>query len=350
MSVDHEPTWWDASLGDDLEAESALAGPPPGAEDRVLAGVLGAVALAAPVAAAASVASAGISASASSATVSSVASAAASASAVVAPSAVGASAASGGAALGLGGLIKGLALATVLGAGGALTVQQLSERPAVEAPAQVVMAAQGEPLVRRARGPKTEPAAVEPAAVEPAAVEPAVVEPAVVEPAVVEPAVVEPAVEPSKPVPNRARPRARRRPAPPVMVAKARPVVAAPVPMQRPAPAAEPAPVPVVAAHVEPAPRVHDSALSAEHQLISAARVALRAGDAAGALKQLAAHERAFARGRLAPERAWLRVEVFSRMGRSQAARQAAQAFARQYPNSLYAARVAALLERLPAE
>jgi len=86
----------------------------------------------------------------------------------------------------------------------------------------------------------------------------------------------------------------------------------------------------------EPAP----SRLAAEGRAVVEAKRALRAGDAASALRLLEAADRAFPDGALEQEREALAIEALDRAGQREAARARAQAFLRAYPTSPHATNV----------
>jgi hypothetical protein len=54
------------------------------------------------------------------------------------------------------------------------------------------------------------------------------------------------------------------------------------------------------------------------------------------ALKALDEYERRFARGANAEDAAWLRADVLRRAGRAEAAREAARAYLRRFPDGAY--------------
>ena len=86
----------------------------------------------------------------------------------------------------------------------------------------------------------------------------------------------------------------------------------------------------------EPAP----SRLAAEGRAVVDAKRALRADDAASALRLLEAADRAFPDGALEQEREALAIEALDRAGQREAARARAQAFLRAYPTSPHATNV----------
>jgi hypothetical protein len=93
-----------------------------------------------------------------------------------------------------------------------------------------------------------------------------------------------------------------------------------------------------------PAPRSSPaSRLAEEGRVVLDARRALRAGDAASALRRLEAARAAFAGGALVQEREALTIEALAQLGRHEAAAARAQAFLRAYPGSPHAAAVAKL-------
>lgn len=148
-----------------------------------------------------------------------------------------------------------------------------------------------------------------------------------VEPRIAEPPIVE------------ARDAARTSPAAPVDAAKA-PRSSDPVPAKQVEPkvgrVAEPIPAP--AASLTPAERA--SRLRDEAKATADARVALRSGDAAGALRRLADANRDFGGGAMGQEREALTIEALARSGARDAASARAAAFIAQWPNSAYAAAV----------
>ncbi|MEJ7733495.1 MAG: hypothetical protein WKG00_30405 [Polyangiaceae bacterium] len=87
------------------------------------------------------------------------------------------------------------------------------------------------------------------------------------------------------------------------------------------------------------------SRLAAESARLTAARLTLRRGDAAGAVTMLGDIARDFPGGRLAEERESLLIEALVRSGKTAAARQRAAAFLRAYPKSLAAQRVKQIAE-----
>ncbi|WAS95547.1 hypothetical protein [Nannocystis punicea] len=82
------------------------------------------------------------------------------------------------------------------------------------------------------------------------------------------------------------------------------------------------------------------SSLAAELELLRRARAALDGGDAAGALQDLAGHERAFAAGQMLQDRLLLRMEALCALGKGRQARAEAAVFLRAYPGSTHIARV----------
>jgi len=98
-------------------------------------------------------------------------------------------------------------------------------------------------------------------------------------------------------------------------------------------PTASPGPNP--AAQVAPAqPRPGDS-LGAERSLVDQARAALARHDTAAALAALAQHQQAFPSGQLAEERLALQVMAMAQSGQLDRARELAQLFRAQHPDSL---------------
>jgi hypothetical protein len=112
-----------------------------------------------------------------------------------------------------------------------------------------------------------------------------------------------------------------------------------------------PAPVPIVPLPpVPPAPRAKAvapasevvapgaDALAREVALVQSAREAALAGDLERALDRTDAHAREFPRGKLAPERWALRIDLLCRLDREASARATAIAFASAHPESTIAA------------
>ena len=87
-----------------------------------------------------------------------------------------------------------------------------------------------------------------------------------------------------------------------------------------------------------------DTALVAEITALDAARTALRAGNAAEALRDLDDYRRDFRHGRLVQEALVLRVEALVASGDKQSAEAIARRFLAKWPASPYAARVASLV------
>ena len=75
---------------------------------------------------------------------------------------------------------------------------------------------------------------------------------------------------------------------------------------------------------------------AAEQALLDQGRRALREGRAAFALKIANQHQSRYRRGRLAEERDALRIRALSRLGRSDASREAARSFMKRYPTSIH--------------
>lgn len=80
--------------------------------------------------------------------------------------------------------------------------------------------------------------------------------------------------------------------------------------------------------------------LTREQQLLEQARMAIARGDAAAALRALADHEARFAKGELAEQRDAIYVQALVRVGRREEAATRAAMFRRQYPASIFRARV----------
>jgi hypothetical protein len=93
-----------------------------------------------------------------------------------------------------------------------------------------------------------------------------------------------------------------------------------------------------------PEPRPSPVPLARELSSIDAARAKLAAGDPDGALARLDAYARAYPRGRLELEAEVLRIDALEQSGRTNLARQRAEAFLRRHPRSVLAARVRARL------
>jgi TolA-binding protein len=94
----------------------------------------------------------------------------------------------------------------------------------------------------------------------------------------------------------------------------------------------------------------NDSSLSAELRRIQSARELLHAGDAAGALRELAAYRAQFPKGSLHQEATVLRVESLTRAGQRSAAVKLARNFLESYPRSSYGRRLRSLLPELGDE
>lgn len=88
------------------------------------------------------------------------------------------------------------------------------------------------------------------------------------------------------------------------------------------------------------------SRLAQEISALDTARSALRSGRAARALELLDDYDRAFSRGRLAPEATLLRIEAFLRLGQRTPAEQLARRFLSEEPTSAHAATIRRLLGR----
>ncbi len=94
------------------------------------------------------------------------------------------------------------------------------------------------------------------------------------------------------------------------------------------------------------APKPAAPALSAELGALDAARSALAAGDASGALTQLDAYARNFPHGKLSLEAEVLRIDALAKSGQTAAARKRAEAFMKRHPDSVLASRVRAYAEQ----
>jgi hypothetical protein len=110
---------------------------------------------------------------------------------------------------------------------------------------------------------------------------------------------------------------------------------------------ATPTPSPTAEPHAAPSSIVTDG-LTAERDLIEAARTRLTNGDAPGALAQLQDHARRYPHGQLAEEREALAVEALVQTGRYDAARARASQLRARWPNSVFLPAVAATLESIP--
>ncbi len=145
----------------------------------------------------------------------------------------------------------------------------------------------------------------------------------------------------AEPRPSRRRPTTRsireRAPAP-APAAAARPAVIDPPPTPAPAPAPAPAPDPRADAPTA------DTALAAERGLLLDALHGLEAADLPAARRALDAHRRRFPAGRLADERALLRIRWLLAADRPAEARRAADAFRARAPGSLLRPAVDALV------
>jgi len=113
------------------------------------------------------------------------------------------------------------------------------------------------------------------------------------------------------------------------------PIEAPPAPRAAPARAARPQ-----LTHDLPAREPAPSRLAAEGRAVVEAKRALRAGDAASALRLLEAAGRTFPDGALGQEREALAIEALDRAGQREAARARAHAFLRAYPTSPHATNV----------
>jgi hypothetical protein len=105
-----------------------------------------------------------------------------------------------------------------------------------------------------------------------------------------------------------------------------------------------PSVAPPVVAKAEPRRVSPGPSLAAETGAVDAARSLLLRGDARGALAALDAYARAYPRGRLGLEAEVLRIDALDRSGQSDAAKRRAEAFLRQHPKSVLAARVRRIL------
>ena len=135
----------------------------------------------------------------------------------------------------------------------------------------------------------------------------------------------------------------------PVAVVSSPRAVARPIPPAAVPTSVVPAPTSVVPAPTTAPPRaapVTDPSLDAELSLIEDAHAALARGDLAGAEAELTRHARRHARGRLAPEREALRVEVLAAQGDRVAAEEARARFHARFPRSVLGAAVDRALQR----
>jgi hypothetical protein len=89
---------------------------------------------------------------------------------------------------------------------------------------------------------------------------------------------------------------------------------------------------------------VHAAMLREELGALDHARLALASGNARRALDQLDAYDRRFPEGRLQVEAEVLRIDALAKLGHNDVARQHAEAFLKQHPNSVLATRVRALV------
>lgn len=116
---------------------------------------------------------------------------------------------------------------------------------------------------------------------------------------------------------------------------------ASPAPNQeRPALAHVARKLPRPAASEAPSAEAASSQLEQELKLLSAARDGLKRGDSSQAMQHLEEHERRFPSGILAMEARALGVDALCAGGRREAAREAAEAFLKRWPESPLAARV----------
>ncbi|CAN95612.1 hypothetical protein predicted by Glimmer/Critica [Sorangium cellulosum So ce56] len=138
--------------------------------------------------------------------------------------------------------------------------------------------------------------------------------------------------------------------APPVAPAPSGPATRAPLPLQAsappiPAPAAASPPRPKSAApRAGSAPGAPSDALGEQVAMIDRARDALTAGDAAGCLAALDAHDSKFPRSAMGEEATVLRIEALIRLGDRARAAELGQRFLASRPTSAHASGVRALL------
>ena len=112
------------------------------------------------------------------------------------------------------------------------------------------------------------------------------------------------------------------------------------------------APPPIVTAAARPpaaptASEASPSTLRDELARLQAARRALRAGDATGALSELAAYRQSFPNGTLRAEEAALRIDAEVAAGDTASAKADAARFATNFPTSPEASRIRALRDKL---
>ena len=281
----------------ELLAEEALSGPPAEAKERVLAGVLGTVGVAAPIAMGSAAAAKVVAATAT----------AQGTAAVIAPAA-----ATGGLFAGAM-LSKGALLAALIGVGGTAVVVTQSLAPKSKAPVVAKIAPQQRPVRRNTRTTKVEPQTIAPKT-KISAPEPAIESPEPAEVAQVPAPVAQPKPLASKPT-LRSKLLAKKTPK-----KKAKPRVVA-----------SPAAAPEASRR---APR-QDVALEREQAILKVARRALARGNTQAALTALRKHARQFRKGRLVEERTYLHIRVLARAGRWSDARAAAARFKTRFPRSL---------------
>ncbi|AKV04287.1 hypothetical protein AKJ09_10950 [Labilithrix luteola] len=106
-------------------------------------------------------------------------------------------------------------------------------------------------------------------------------------------------------------------------------------------------PAPAVSVRSSPSAAPAASTFHEELALVEGARAALTRGDGQSALAILDRYDANFPSGALASEAAIARIEALARLGRADAARDAAQRFLAHNAASPYAARVRAILDRL---
>jgi hypothetical protein len=109
-----------------------------------------------------------------------------------------------------------------------------------------------------------------------------------------------------------------------------------------------PAPEPKVARAAPRPPEPVPEGANAERQLLEGARTALVRRDPASALQILGELRRKFAHGQLLEERDSLQVQALQQAGRDDEAREAAKAFLRQYPESVFGPAVESALMKEP--
>jgi hypothetical protein len=133
-------------------------------------------------------------------------------------------------------------------------------------------------------------------------------------------------------------------PAPHVFVPHVEPAPAPPEPASVTPPAATPSARPTASAPPPKRDAGEEPNLAAEVAALDRARVALAAGDAARAVRELDQYQKDFPRGILGQEALVLRIEALVRSGNAAAARALADRFLRASPGSPHAARIRTLV------